>query len=139
MYITGFPTVQVEQNNTQKQTALGKDEFLKLLTAQMKYQDPLKPQDSNEFMNQMTELSVLEQLQNISTKLQNFFETEQQFQTVSMLGKNVTAIYDGENTITGVVESVNFTEKGPKVVISGQEFLLNQVQKISVEDVEKNE
>lgn len=130
MYITGFPVVQAEQNENQKQNTLGQDEFLKLLTAQIQYQNPLSPQESNDYMNQMAQFSILEQLQNINTKIDNFFETEQQFQTISMLGKNVTVGNDGDTTISGVVESVKFTEKGPKVIVDGQEFSLTQVQEI---------
>lgn len=146
MYITGFSTVQADENKNQKQNTLGQDEFLKLLTAQLQYQNPLSPQESNDYMNQMTQFGVLEQLQNLNTKLQTFFETEQQFQTISMLGKEVTVGNNGDTTITGVVESVKFTEKGPKVIVKGQEFFLNQVQeisqeieKISIEDGETSE
>ena len=39
---------------------LGKEEFMKLLTTQMQYQDPLNPQSDQEFIAQLAEFSSLE-------------------------------------------------------------------------------
>ena len=47
-------------------TTLGKDDFLKLLVTQLQHQDPMNPTDNNEFMNQMTSYSTLEQVTNLA-------------------------------------------------------------------------
>lgn len=49
---------------------LGKDEFLKLLTYQLKSQNPLKPYDNQEFAAQLAQFSQLEQLTDIRTLLE---------------------------------------------------------------------
>jgi len=49
---------------------LGKDEFLKLLTFQLKAQNPLKPYDNQEFAAQLAQFSQLEQLTDIRTLLE---------------------------------------------------------------------
>ena len=54
-----------------KNDALGKDAFLKLLVTQMKYQDPLDPQDNSEYLSQLAQFSALEQMTNVSKGLEN--------------------------------------------------------------------
>ena len=49
--------------------AMGKDQFLKLLVAQMKNQDPSSPMDGTQMAAQLAQFSTVEQLQNANTTL----------------------------------------------------------------------
>jgi len=51
-------------------SALGRDEFLQLLVAQLRNQDPTSPQDGHEFAAQLAQFSQVEQLTNISSSMQ---------------------------------------------------------------------
>lgn len=61
--------------------ALGKDQFLKMLIAQLQNQDPLNPMQGDQMATQLAQFSSLEQLQNINSTL-----TGQQTSQASLLG-----------------------------------------------------
>jgi len=77
---------------------MGKEDFLKLLTTQLQYQDPLSPADPKDFVAQLSQFSSLEQLINLNTTMGNLstsFQTlqssQQMSQGLSLLGKTVQA------------------------------------------------
>ncbi len=79
---------------------LGKDDFLRLLTAQLKAQDPLNPMDSTGFTAQLAQFSSLEQLTNINTRLQNMAASQTSLQNTmaaDLIGKKVRV---AGNTVT---------------------------------------
>jgi flagellar basal-body rod modification protein FlgD len=74
--------------------AMGQDAFLKLLTTQLKYQDPLKPMDNTQFVSQLAQFSQLEQLTNLNqtmTTMGSNFSTLNNNQVTNMIGRNVIA------------------------------------------------
>ncbi|HOG16746.1 MAG TPA: flagellar hook capping FlgD N-terminal domain-containing protein [Syntrophales bacterium] len=78
--------------------SLGKDDFLKMLLAQLKNQDPLKPLDGTEFAVQLAQFSSLEQLNNMNSELKNlgvYQMTQGNAQAVSLIGKEITALQSG--------------------------------------------
>jgi flagellar basal-body rod modification protein FlgD len=61
---------QVPATNTAQEQ---KSQFLRLLVAQLKGQNPLDPKDGSEFISQLAQFSSLEELINIRTTLENLF------------------------------------------------------------------
>lgn len=77
---------------------LGKEEFLRLLTAQMTHQDPLEPMDNTEFVAQLAQFSSLEQMMNIGSSVEQLALAQavaNGSNMVSFIGKEVT--YVGDN------------------------------------------
>lgn len=75
---------------------MGKEDFLKLLTTQLRYQDPLSPEDPKDFVAQLAQFSALEQqlntntnLTNLATIVQNLKNSQDMAQGVGLLGKTV--------------------------------------------------
>ena len=80
-----------------KNSAMGKDDFLTLLVAQLQNQDPLNPTDGAEFTAQLAQFSSLEELQNINdtlTKHDVYQSTLNNIQSTHFIGKTVTATGD---------------------------------------------
>jgi len=95
---------------------LGKDEFLKILIAQLTNQDPTDPMDDREFIAQMAQFSTLEQMTNMSTEMQRLGGILESGQAVSLLGR-VVDVAIGDTTITGKVEEITGGEY-PQVLIN---------------------
>jgi flagellar basal-body rod modification protein FlgD len=69
-----------------------KDYFLKLLTTQLQYQNPLNPMEGTEFTAQLAQFSTLEQLQDISSQMREMVMSQNSMQaalTTGMIGKRV--------------------------------------------------
>jgi flagellar basal-body rod modification protein FlgD len=86
---------------------LGKDQFVKLLVAQMTHQDPLNPMDSSQMAAQLAQFSSVEQLMNISSKMDaqttgsaSMLDALDRNAALGMIGRDVTAVSD-EITVSG--------------------------------------
>lgn len=87
---------QIRENNKQADS-LGKDQFLKILVAQLQNQDPLNPMDDREFIAQMAQFSTLEQITQLNSSMDHTKAT-------GMIGKYAYAEYYDAGT--GDMQSV---------------------------------
>ncbi len=111
---------------------LGKDDFLKLLVAQMTHQDPLEPQTNDQFITQMAQLSSYEQIQNLNDQ----FKINAGLMTIttgsSMIGKQVTyADTETKADVTGLVDKVEMGDGEFVLSIGGKKVPLSQVKTIA--------
>ena len=87
------PIFSVEGSEAPRsKNVMGKDDFMKLLMTQIKYQDPLKPMDHHEFAAQLAQFGSLEQLSNIGAGIKGLktgLGEGQKLQALSMIGKQV--------------------------------------------------
>jgi flagellar basal-body rod modification protein FlgD len=114
--------------------SVDKNQFLEILMAQLKNQNPLKPQKSGKFVDQMASLTSLEQMTQMTNSLKSFQKSQQSQQFMTLLGKNVKATTSQGNTVQGEVESVRFTDDGSSVLIGGQDVGTNEIAAISTVD-----
>lgn len=73
-------------------TNMGKDDFLKLMLAQLSHQDPTSPADSQAFVAQLAQFANVEQLQNVNSQLQTLLVAQassNQTQAITLVGKDV--------------------------------------------------
>ena len=113
---------------------LGKDDFLKLLAAQLENQDPLSPMSNTDFIAQMAQFSALEQMSNLNdsfNRVQQELQAALALQAVSLIGKEVTATVN-EQTLQGTVEKVNLSGDGAVLTINGQQVPLSAVTEVGL-------
>lgn len=78
---------------TKEDAVMGKEDFLKLLVAQLKNQDPLSPDDPTAFTAQLAQFSSLEQLTTLNASMDTLVASNtssQSLSTLSTIGKDVT-------------------------------------------------
>ena len=71
---------------------LGKDDFLKLLVTQLKYQDPLSPMDNGEFVAQLAQFSSLEQMQNLNDNFEQMMSAQKLVQMSQLIGMEAKVV-----------------------------------------------
>lgn len=146
MQLEGISSKSVPEQVQQKDNkTLGKDDFLKLLVTQLKYQDPLNPMEDRDFIAQTAQFSSLEQMQNLNTNLEvglknllnlqyemllNFNSWQSTLSGLNLVGKEVIGIDAEGKSVTGIVERVKFTEKGPFALVEGKEIALGDITEI---------
>jgi flagellar basal-body rod modification protein FlgD len=90
--ITNTPNAANKQQPGPALKSLGKEDFLRLLTVQLRAQNPLNPMDSTAFTAQLAQFSSLEQLTNINGQLTNMISSQTSLQNtmaVGLIGKRV--------------------------------------------------
>ena len=105
-------TPQSTNKTTANQDAFGKDAFMKLLVEQMRHQSPTDPSDGQQWINQMTQFSMLEQMQQQSAG-------EVKANAAAYLGKTVNWLDAKGQSGQGVVEKVDFTGTEPTLTVAG--------------------
>lgn|SRR6478609_7617834 len=97
------------------------ENFLKLLMAQMKNQDPTEPMKSTEYMSQLATFSQVEQTVKTNTKLDALLTSAALTQVDGVIGRTVSTV---DGTVSGVVTSVVITNEGAVAKLKGGEALL---------------
>jgi flagellar basal-body rod modification protein FlgD len=100
-------------------SALGKDDFLKLLVGQLQHQDPSNPSGDTDFIGQMAQFSMLEQLANLADATHTLTDQTTTTQTLGLLGRTVTYIGSDGMPVTGTVDSVDLVGGTPTLTVAG--------------------
>jgi flagellar basal-body rod modification protein FlgD len=118
---------------TQSTDSFGdKNMFLQPLAAQLRYQDPMNPTDSSQFMSQTAQFTALEKMQDVADKTAMMLSTQLAFGASSLVGRTVTYPGKDGNDVTGTVHGVTFGASGPVLDVDGTDVPLMQV--LSVHD-----
>ncbi|MFM7626702.1 MAG: flagellar hook assembly protein FlgD [Gammaproteobacteria bacterium] len=91
----------------------GADQFIKLMLAQLKNQDPTKPLEPSEFLGQLAQFSTVTGVQGMSAsvaELVGSMRSSQALSGASMVGRDVvapgdSAVFDGATPVRGAIDT----------------------------------
>jgi flagellar basal-body rod modification protein FlgD len=86
---------------------MGGDTFLKLLVAEMKYQDPSSPMSTSDMMAQTATLTQTQSLQQIATQNTQLLSMQRSLSAAALVGRDVTYTATDGSSTTGMVTAVS--------------------------------
>ncbi|NLB87945.1 MAG: hypothetical protein GX790_01770 [Syntrophomonadaceae bacterium] len=128
---------------TNNQGIMGKDDFLKILITELKYQDPLNPLDSKDSIAQMATFSSLEQMQNLNKSFESMGNviTNQLMPSImlqqasNMIGKEVAYLNPELTEDTPEDEVVLIGQVSSIAMIDGKPFYVIGKHKVELSDI----
>jgi flagellar basal-body rod modification protein FlgD len=102
------------------------DTFLKLLVAQMKYQDPSKPADSTQFLAQTAQFTQVEKLGEIADML----SAQQLIGASSLVGRTITYLGADGAEVKGVVTAAKLGGSEPTLKVGDTDVQLSTVTEV---------
>jgi len=101
--------------NEKKEDGLGKNDFLKMLIAQIQNQDPLEPMGAMEFTSQLTQFESLEQMFDIKEGIEylNLFQSSLiNTQAINFIDKTIKATGNFIYLEDGAPQNINYILSG---------------------------
>ncbi|HEY0890311.1 MAG TPA: flagellar hook capping FlgD N-terminal domain-containing protein [Nocardioides sp.] len=105
--------------------------FLELMVAQLRYQDPLNPTDSGEFLAQNAQFTALEKMQEVADATNALLSVQMAFGASGMIGKTVTWTDADGDTRSGTVSGATFLATGPVLDVAGEQIPLGAVTSVA--------
>ena len=138
--IIGVNSAAQENLSSTTKKQLGKDDFLKILAAEMQYQNPMNSMDDKQFIAQLAQFSSLEQMQNMAegfaslNKNLNIYLEYQAImntslnilQSAGLIGKMAVAEVD-ESRIEGKITAIKTKDSIPYAIIDGKEIAISSI------------
>jgi flagellar basal-body rod modification protein FlgD len=112
---------------------LGKDTFLQLLVAQMRYQDPSKPVDSSQMMAQTATFTQVEKLEQIATQNAALLVLQEASTAGALVGRTVTYTGTDGAAVSGKVTAVRLASADQEAVatVAGKQVPVGRITEIA--------
>lgn len=114
------PKTPAETTPTNPNGELGKNDFLKLMVAQLQAQNPLEPTEGTAYIGQLAQFSQLEQVTNLAQNSEQTASSQRVAQAVALIGHKVSCTDPSTGaTHQGLVQSVQITATGATLTVEG--------------------
>ena len=126
---TSTATTSVDRPNQ-----MGSDTFLKLLVAEMKYQDPSSPMSSSDMMAQTATLTQTQSLQTIADQNKQQLALQRSLTAGALVGHVVSYTGTDGTTKSGTVSAVNIsaTDNSSTAVIGADDIDVGRITQVGL-------
>lgn len=97
--------------------SIGIEDFLKILTAQLNNQNPLKPVENEQFVAQIAQFATLDQSRQLNMKIDSLLDIQSATQSVGLIGKTADVDLNGFLT-SGRITGLGFSTGQPLMTIT---------------------
>lgn len=118
--------------NAPSKTQMDKDLFLKLLVAQLKYQDPSNPTDTSQFLAQTAQFTMVEKLEEVAKQQQEMVTAQLMAGTTALIGKTITYTGLDGTEATGVVTATTIGSS-PTLKVGNTDVPLSSVKEVTAQ------
>jgi flagellar basal-body rod modification protein FlgD len=99
-----------------RNATVSQEAFLKILLAQLRFQDPLKPMDNQQFLAQLAQFSAIEINRQQSDKIDTLLQINSTGQAIGLLGQSVE-VSGAQGAGVGEVTAVSFRSGEPTLTV----------------------
>ncbi len=117
MAIDTIGALASSQSEVPRNAGIAQEDFLRILLTQLRFQDPLKPVDNQQFVAQLAQFSSLEINRQQSEKIDTLLTIQATDQAVGLMNKSVSVrTINGE--VTGPVTAISFQTGEPRLTVT---------------------
>lgn len=128
-------TKNISEIETQGNQNLGKEDFLKLMVAQLKYQNPMEPSNDLDFIAQTAQFSSLEQMTNLNAKVIDLISSNKQLYANTMIGREITWSDADDVVKSGIVSKVELNAGEPVLLVNNEKVSLDQIINVTYQSL----
>lgn len=113
---------------------ISKEGFLRLLAAELQNQDPLNATDNTKYIDQMTQFTLLDQMNTFEQSMEKLLLNQKFQQGSLMIGKTAKILLDDGSTVAGLVTSVKLSNGKVNIAVDGKDYDIDDVIELCNEE-----
>jgi flagellar basal-body rod modification protein FlgD len=110
--VIATPGTEIPRN-----AGISQEDFLRILLTQLRFQDPLKPADNQQFIAQLAQFSALEINRQQSEKIDSLLTIQATNQAVALIGKQVE-LRGTQAGVVGNVSAISFATGEARLTVT---------------------
>ena len=111
---------------------MGGTDFMAVLLAQLKNQNPLEPMDNKDMIAQMAQLNSLQTLQAMNTRIDQLAASNQASYAASLIGKSIKATLSDGTAVEGMVSEISVKDGSYVLTVGDQSVPLSAVNSVGI-------